>query len=532
LSRVETGRLVSRLLCFAGALVWVVAALYVAGDGPTRTLPTAKALLLGLISSTMFLTFPPLVFIASFARNDALGFLLVCLTFLAAAFFVRRFTSAIAATLLVVVASAGFWGHFVALLFSCYIVSLTLVLAASTARRERRLGLFCRGAAIGLVGGGATFALEFLLISGPGYITGSSHTAHAGLLTRMSAGLAASALDVSTTATHGLRGWLAWKEVPVAVLAVGAWAIGEALLSRRARAARAVAAWAPVPLVVALLQLPLLAWVIGALSETYSVHDVYRPFILVAYLSTVLLSVQIQPWNGATKERATFAIVTGLTAGLLLIAHTDQARFADFPGIWTEWHGYHPFDHSWTASSGPEAASQEAAHRRGNQIRKAHLRELDAYLRDRRVRALVTFEPMLLLLRRRNLHFYYFHYQVPPVVRLPEVDEETLIVRSTIVGRGVRLIAATRNGLDQRSFSSRPQPLGELSECLRENWRGTSGFRCSVGTTALTLELEWKTTSEGSQYTYGFEPATPVRLYRVTRVQEGSADRSGGAATP
>jgi hypothetical protein len=517
LYRVEMGRLVSRVLCILGALAWTLSVCHVI-HRPGDRYSSVRGLFLGLLVSLTLVSFPPLAFVASFARNDALGFLFVCLTFSAAVFFIRRNTSPVTTASLVFVAGASFWAHFFSALVSCYLAGVALVLAAARARRSSRLGQFWRSVAPGVVAGVGAWCLLFLWLNGGSYFSDSTGDARADLLAKLFGRLAVNAPNLRSTLGEGVRLWSTWKEVSLVVVAVAGWAIVRAIRGRRRPAVNSGVGFLPGPFAVVVLQLPLLTAAVGSLSKTYPLHDVYRPMVLVALLSIVLLSFEIQPWNGVDRQRACVAIMIVVLLGVVALSRWDATSFSHLPG--TEWSGFRPFDHSPRDDGWSATASREPS-RGDNQERREHLEQLSGYLRREHVAALITFEPMLVLLRGKGLVLYYFHFQVPPVVRAPAHEVDMRIVLGTILGRGVRLVAATRNGFDERTFSAGSQPLRGMSRCIRRNWRQPSPFQCEVGSAVLSMELAY--TTRGGEYCYGNEDATPIRLYRITAVQFGGS---------
>jgi hypothetical protein len=524
LRRVEMGRLISRVLCMLGALALTLSAHHVIHKEPSGRRTGGRLVLLGLLVSLTLVAFPPFVFVASFARNDALGLFLLCLTLPAAVVFIRRNATPAATALLIFVAGGNFWGHFVSLLLSCYLAGVAIVLVAVRAWTEDRFAHFCRNVAAGLLAGAGGWCLLFLWLNGEHFLSGSTGGGRADLLVQLCARLAANVTDVRAMGGEGLRLWASWKELPLLLAAVGVAAIVTAIPRRRDHTASAGLGFMPGPVVVMALQVPLLTAAMGALAKTYPLHDVYRPLVLVAVLSMVLLAIEIQPWNASTRERTCFALLIATALGLFSFARWDTTAFSEFPGIFTEWRGYRPFDHTFRDTDWPEAAARELAHRRGNQERRHHLEQLTGHLRRERVGALITFEPMLVLLRSKGLTPYYIHFQVPPAARASATHEGAQIVLSTILGRGVRIIAATRNGLDELTFSTKSQPLHELGGCIRTNWRRPVGFQCQLGPATLSLEPTYRT--DGGRYRYGNEDSTPIRLYRIAEVRiEGTSVR-------
>ena len=394
--RIETARLVSRLLCFLGALAWAGGLFLVADNEPAWSLSTLRASLVGLLTASLFLGFPPFVFITSFARNDSLGFLLVCLTFLASVLCLRHGRDARATTGLVVVAALGFWGHLAAMLFSLAIAFSLLLVGALRARREGAFGPFLKAWVRGIAMGLAILAL--LMLAPGGSSAGGSAAGSEGVLAEYSGRLVSNLAGAGDSLRDAFRKWLEWPEIAVAFVgacvALGLWGLAVAL--------KLVNGSSPLRLVGGLLaQIVLfLAFTLlaGSLMRTYTLHDVYRPLLLAAYVSVVVLSLQIAvpPGSSAGGQLALVAVLAN-AIGLSWTAQAERAKGGGFPRVPITWDGYRPF-HDASERSGSESATE---HTVANVARRAHLRELLDYLKRREIDALVTLDPMVLILQAR-----------------------------------------------------------------------------------------------------------------------------------
>ena len=512
IERIETGRLASRVLTLLGVEVWVFTALYLIW-GRIRAAPLLQACSLGFLSSLAFASLEPLVFVGSFARNDSLGFLLVCVTFLAGVVYLRSHQSLWATSFLWTVASLGFWGHFAALLYSLLLSSWVWLLGAVCAKRAASVRSFLRHSIAGIAVAGALFTLLRMLVNSgsarPEVVSAVPLSSLGNVVSTYSSKLLANLLD-STALERGLLKWLEFSEVLVVfsvwcVISVGVVYRGRGATHRRELLAKVLRG-----LIEPAFLLLYLSLVAGSLMATYDFHDVYRPIVFSVYLSAVLLSLQIRGGlsagsRGASACLVVFAVAIGLRATNWW-ARSDPHRF---PGISIDWRGYRPFDH-WP--EGREATDQppvSATHRLANQARRAHLLELDGYLKHRDVRGIITLDPMVLILRRRDLYVYYFH-----MIERPSwgTHEEAEILQSVVLARGVRFVAVTQQGLHDYH-----QSLRGVKSCILGSWRQQE-VTCRMGGGVVVLERVWTSEGAGQRYAYGGSYSTPIRLYRIKHV--------------
>jgi len=116
---------------------------------------------------------------------------------------------------------------------------------------------------------------------------------------------------------------------------------------------------------------------------------------------------------------------------------------------------------------------------------------------------------MIQILQGEGLHVFYFHTIERPTWG---ADEETEILRSVVLGRGVNNVAVTRQGV----YDDRPSLRG-LRSCIARSWH-VSEVTCRMGRATVVLERSWVSEGDGPRYAYGGEYSTPIRLYRFKRV--------------
>jgi hypothetical protein len=520
-SRVEAGRLVSRLLSVVGVQLWALSLFLSLSRSVGRAPSTTAALLIGLLAASSYLSFEAFGFIASFARSDSLGFLQVSATFAAGVSLLRNYQSAGAVARLAFISALGFWGNQPAMLFSLQVACWSMFLAAILACQDSRFSRFLRHSIGGIALAGLVLALLFAVVNGR--LSHAPMISSAQVAADYGAALAANLVD----GTSLLRRLSKMDENPELLVVFGsscALGVALALFYRRHEGSRLrVLRSLLEPLVLLLMS----GMVAGSLAATYTVHDVYRPVVFGAYLSTVLLSLlAARDIPGTTRRRLALLMLAGVTV-LNGAAFHVWASHRRFPALEIGWHGFRPFTHLDEADAGGFRSAP--VHRTENQVRQTHLERLDEYLQVRDIRGLITLDPMVLILQRRALDVFYFHAIERPRNPPWGSDEQTAVVRNVMLGRGVRYIAVTRQGLHDFYHS----PVEELRTCFRTHWT-EQVFRCQVGRATLALHREWTTPGDDRRYSYGFEPSTPVRLYRIREIslEEHDSPRLSARVAP
>ena len=510
INRVEVGRLTSRALTLLGIEAWVFGSMYLLW-GSMIAPPLASACALSLISALTLMSLEPLMFVASFARNDSLGFCLACLTFGAGACFFRKPSQVSTSCLLWLAAWLGFWGHFGALLFSL-LLSVWLWLLIFVGRCRSNPFRFVRQSATGM----AIAALIHALVYRGVYFGAATRASDASpvstgtVVPTYSLGLLSNLLSGRAIAP-GFSKWLEFSEILVVVTAWILVCLGGQLLTHSwqathglAVAARRLAA--PISFVITL------SLAAGALEATYDLHDVYRPITFVACLAAGLIALNDQLGTRSAPQHAWALVFLFLVfLGLKLTNTLGASSPGRFPGISYSWTGYQPFNHAlgMHASSSQDGLPASAALTLANGARRAHLVQLQVYLRQQNLHALLTLDPMLLTLQQPGLDVFYFHSIEQPMW---SGKDETEIATSVLIGRGVRFLAATRQGLNDYHRS-----LRDFRSCLASQWR-KEDVVCRLGSAELTLKRVWTSDADDRRYVYGGDFSTPIRLYSIPHI--------------
>lgn len=480
LDRIETGRLVSRVLAVL-ALACALVALWLAAAPVRRRDWLGPATLVIAAGGLVYLfgAHHAFVFVSAFARVDALGVLAVCLTCAAYAWLRRGLTVASVLALALVVVLAYFANNYA---FVCVALILPLALVAHVRDRDT-----ARATALGLAGAAAAFvALELLLnhlwltrtISRSSQFEGTGSLADL-FLER----------TLTSSPAHVLSlGWDYFPDVVAAVAATvlaAAFCLAIALVDRR----RDIASRVPTAEVAAMgIGVPLaVGWVL--LANITSPRFSYVPMILLAATLPFLVSL--------CAIRATvFVPLAGLVvvSAFVLFAPSIVTGRSEYGRDEIEV-GATP---RWRSEAVPEQARAETV----NRVRQEHLRSLLDYLKG--TGGVLADDPLFTLLNGPEPRFLF----VNEPVASPAAEWKTLErfqprhLVTNVFGTGSLLGGFAYPRLKD-ALASRPQ------EATVTYPAGTVVARLMFTSSSATAR------ATDTEYRYGGEPSTPFRVYEL-----------------
>lgn len=491
LRRVETARLVSRVLGGAAIYLITLALLQLVFRRTPFATPLPAQLLLALFVAFVFMNSPRFRFIASFARLEALGLFFLAAVIAAGSRLLLKPTGR-SAFLFTLLALSAAWTSYVAFYLATFIAAFSLVAYAVT-RFPRSASLaairsFLVSTALPALSALVIFAamsswFSSALLSGP---ASSRMSVMLGELTRLG------------RAPAGLFSGLTMRPEPLWFLGASVCGVAVLLAGRRvldAQTRLAPLIWVSVALVATTIVYQFWIATMGQIRFTYDL-----------LITTAFAFLQLAIFCFILRDRAVERyVMAAATAAALLYASlhaSGSGCLEDFPVSNTRlW----PFQH--TVSAGLYNPFDESANP-WNRARRLHAGAARAYLLQHGVTQAMATDPMFATMSDAALQFYFLNDQFK-ALRSPAAEQELLSV--FVSQKGMRYIASTDFGVSATMDSV---GLADLRRCLKQG-----GGLCQLGGQSVEVARVFRTdeaVSEPGAYSYGVGDSTPITIYLIS----------------